>query len=63
MVQRTYSKEDRRVILAGLTKIGKEKIESILPEYEKMLVTFFSSLSIEEQKALIKILNKLLGVM
>jgi MarR family transcriptional regulator, 2-MHQ and catechol-resistance regulon repressor len=41
MVQRTYSKEDQRVILAGLTKKGKEKIESILPEYEKMLVTFF----------------------
>jgi MarR family 2-MHQ and catechol resistance regulon transcriptional repressor len=62
MVQRTYSKEDRRVILAGLTKKGKEKIESILPEYEKILVTFFSGLSVEEQKALIKILNKLLGL-
>jgi MarR family 2-MHQ and catechol resistance regulon transcriptional repressor len=60
-VNRIFSKEDRRVILAELTQKGKEKIESILPQYEKQLVTILSVLSENEQKTLIKLLSKLLN--
>ena len=57
-VKRTHSKEDRRVILADLTDSGRDKIESILPEYYKNISAMVSSLSENEQTAIINLLDK-----
>lgn len=59
LVRRVHSKEDRRVILAELTSEGKAKIDSIMPEYVQNMATQLSTLSSEDQKELIKLLNKL----
>ena len=58
-VSRTYSKEDRRVILAELTATGKTKINSVMPQYIENMATLTSILSDNEQKELIKLLGKL----
>ena len=57
-VKRIHSKEDRRVILADLTDTGRNKIESILPEYHKNISAMVSSLSESEQKEFINLLDK-----
>ena len=60
-VRRVPSKEDRRVILAELTQIGKAKIDAIIPEYSESMVSLTSVLSEHEQKELTRLLNKLQG--
>ena len=57
-VKRIHSTTDRRVILADLTESGKNKIESILPEYHKNISALVSSLSESEQKEFINLLDK-----
>jgi len=61
LVQRIHSKEDRRVILADLTKKGKDKVKGILPDYLETLATTGSNLNETEQKQLLKLLEKFLG--
>ncbi len=58
-VIRIHSKTDRRVILAELTDSGRNKIESILPEYYQNISAMVSSLSENEQKEFISLLDKL----
>ena len=58
-VKRVFSKNDRRVIQAELTKKGKDKIESILPKYSKSLASLASCLSSSEQKEMVRLLDKL----
>lgn len=58
-VKRINSKEDRRVIIAELTSIGKSKVEAILPKYYDKINSLLSVLSEQEQKELMKLLNKL----
>lgn len=60
LVKRIPSKEDRRVIHAELTSIGKSKIESIYPSYEKKIAEMFTTLSENEQEELLRILSKIL---
>jgi MarR family transcriptional regulator, 2-MHQ and catechol-resistance regulon repressor len=60
-VKRIYSKEDRRVIFADLTPLGKSKIVSIMPKYLENMASVTSVLGEHEQKELIKLLNKLLA--
>lgn len=60
-VKRVHSKEDRRVILAELTPEGKEKINSIMPEYIQNMSTQLNALSADEQKSLINLLDKLVS--
>ncbi|TSA27590.1 MAG: MarR family transcriptional regulator [Ignavibacteriales bacterium] len=57
-VKRIHSKQDRRVILADITESGRNKIESILPEYYKNISTMVSTLSEGEQKEVIILLDK-----
>lgn len=57
-VKRTHSTEDRRVILADLTDSGRDKIESILPEYYNNISAMVSSLSENEQMTVINLLDK-----
>jgi MarR family 2-MHQ and catechol resistance regulon transcriptional repressor len=58
-VRRIHSKEDRRVILAELTAIGKTKIDAVMPQYIENMATITSILSEHEQKELTKLLGKL----
>jgi len=58
-VKRIHSTEDRRVILAELTETGRNKIESILPEYYKNISSMLSSLNETEQKEIISMLDKI----
>lgn len=59
LVQRVHSKTDRRIITAELTDKGKEKMEEIFPNYNQNLSQLFEIFSEEEQKVLIKLLEKL----
>ncbi len=61
LVTRIPSKKDRRVILAELTKKGKDKVENILPDYLDTLTTTGKNLNEAEQKQLLALLNKFLG--
>ena len=61
LVERIFSKEDRRVILADLTPKGKDAIKKIYPEYIGTLQGSVTNLSDNEQKQLVKLLNKLAG--
>jgi len=61
LVQRIHSKEDRRVILADLTKKGKDKVKTILPDYLETLAGVSNNLNETEQKQLLKLLEKFLG--
>lgn len=59
-VKRVPSSEDRRVINAELTPLGKNKIDSIYPEFSKNITDVFANLSEAEQKELLRILSKIL---
>lgn len=59
LVRRVHSKEDRRIINAELTEKGKEKVESILPGYTKNISSLVSKLSENEQKELVRLLEKM----
>ena len=59
LVERIFSKEDRRVILANLTPKGKDKIKKIFPEYLTTLKDISDKLSENEQKQLVKLLSKI----
>jgi len=58
-VKRVPSKEDRRVILAELTPKGKEKLDQIWPDYVKNMSSVTSVLNEQEQKELLKLLEKI----
>lgn len=60
-VKRIPSKEDRRVILADLTPNGKNKLEQIMPDYVQNMSSVTSMLSEQEQKELLKLLDKING--
>ena len=59
LVRRVHSKEDRRIINAELTDKGKEKVEAILPSYTKNISSLVSKLSENEQKELVRLLDKM----
>lgn len=60
LVKRMPSSTDRRLVNVELTTNGKNKIESIYPEYEKKIAENFSGLTEAEQKELITFLSKIL---
>lgn len=50
--------KDRRAFLIGLTPLGRETIEKILPEHYENVGRIFSVLTLEEQETLATILKK-----
>ena len=50
--------KDRRAFLIGLTPLGRETIEKILPEHYENIGRIFSVLTAEEQEVLANILKK-----
>ena len=59
LVQRTPSRDDRRVMLAELTPAGHDHINSILPDHLARISRMTSALSKAEQRTLVRLLTKL----
>lgn len=59
LVKRVPSKEDRRVINAELTDTGRQKLESIYPQYVENMKNITRVLSETEQQQLSGLLEKL----
>ncbi len=59
LVQRVHSSNDRRIVNAELTSRGREKMESIFPDYLNHISEAVSFLPHEEQKLLNRILQKI----
>lgn len=60
LVKRVPSREDRRVINAELTEEGKQKIESLFPEFTKNIAEAFNNLTETEMHELLKLTEKIL---
>jgi len=58
LVERQFSKEDRRSIYVDLTEKGRKLIESIFPEHEKLAKELFKVLTDEERINLLELLKK-----
>lgn len=58
LVERQFSKEDRRSIYVDLTEKGRKLIESIFPEHEKLANELFKVLTDEERINLLELLKK-----
>jgi MarR family 2-MHQ and catechol resistance regulon transcriptional repressor len=58
-VYRDRDYNDRRVIIARLTKKGYELYKEIMPYYDRFIVEIFSSLNQEEKRKLLYLLKKL----
>lgn len=58
LVERVDHPEDRRVILARLTRAGREFLEWFVPQHFKNVRVLMSSLTREEQRQLVSILDK-----
>lgn len=59
LVERTLSREDKRSFNIRLTKAGREVMRAAMPEHGKCLTAAFADLSNEEQRVLLKLLEKL----
>ncbi|MCZ7602779.1 MAG: MarR family transcriptional regulator [Melioribacteraceae bacterium] len=59
LIERTFSKEDRRAILIQLTQKGVKLFEKIFSDHADRIGEIFSILSVDEQKALGDLLKKL----
>ncbi|HFR3539072.1 TPA: MarR family winged helix-turn-helix transcriptional regulator [Streptococcus suis] len=57
-VYKAVDTNDRRASLIGLTPLGRQTIEKILPEHYENIGKIFSVLTLEEQDTLAEILKK-----
>ncbi|ATW23537.1 MarR family winged helix-turn-helix transcriptional regulator [Candidatus Formimonas warabiya] len=57
--ERKGDKEDRRVVFLEITDKGKEFVESMAEEYNKVTMKFFQGLPDEDIQHLIRIYNKI----
>ncbi len=59
LIERTLSSQDKRKFHIRLSQKGRELVGSTLPHHAKFVTEVFSDLSVDEQSALAKLLNKL----
>ncbi len=59
LIERTLSSEDKRSFKICLTRTGRDLMRSTLPMHNTSMTHVFSALTEEEQKTLLKILDKL----
>lgn len=59
LVQRKACESDRRVIFAEITDKGKQFIEEVFPQHEKVIQKAVSGLTAEEREQAIHLLKKL----
>lgn len=58
-IKRESDKNDKRICLLSLTDEGRELIEKIVPENEKIINTYMENLSKDESETLLVLLKKL----
>jgi DNA-binding MarR family transcriptional regulator len=58
LVTRTEHPQDRRVILARITKKGQERLASFMPTYHRLTREIAAPLTRDEKETLIRILTK-----
>lgn len=58
-IKRESDKNDKRICLLSLTDEGRELIEKVVPENEKMIKTYMEGLSKDERQTLLVLLKKL----
>ncbi len=59
LIERALCQEDRRSFNIRLTKAGRARIRAALPEHSKYVKDTFAGLTVDEQKTLLKLLQKL----
>jgi DNA-binding MarR family transcriptional regulator len=59
LIERTLSSEDKRSFKIRLTRAGRTLLHSTLPKHNSSLNQVFATLAADEQKTLLKILQKL----
>lgn len=63
-VTREDHPNDRRVIVAKITKAGRDFVEGYFPGHSKLMMSFSTSLSLQEKRQLIQLLGKMrLGIL
>lgn len=60
-IKRESDKNDKRICLLSLTDEGRELIEKIVPENEKIINTYMENLSKDESETLLVLLKKLVA--
>ncbi len=58
-VKRRYSADDRRLIFADITDLGKQFIEEVFPRHSEVIHDAVSGLTVEEKQIVAKLLKKL----
>lgn len=59
LIERTISQADKRSFNIRLTKAGRERIRAALPEHGEYIKDTFAGLTVDEQKTLLRLLQKL----
>ena len=59
LIERVLCSEDKRSFKIRLTRVGRNRVSSALPKHGAFAVSAFASLTGEEQKTLLKLLQKL----
>ncbi|MBY7142119.1 MarR family transcriptional regulator [Virgibacillus sp. NKC19-3] len=58
LLERSNSKEDRRVVHIQITEKGKEVMDDIFPKHQNAIEEIFSDLTTEEKETLIDLLKR-----
>jgi len=58
LVARVYDEKDRRVCIARITRKGETLLDAFLPDYHAVIESMFSGLSMEDKKALDRLMEK-----
>jgi len=57
-LERSYCKEDRRVVYIQLTDKGKELMDEVFPKHQKVIEELFEDISTEEIETVINVLKR-----
>jgi len=58
LIERSRSRQDRRLVLVKLTDTGKELVEKLLKDFEKLLFNVLENISEAEQETIIKAIQR-----
>jgi DNA-binding MarR family transcriptional regulator len=59
LIERVLSREDKRSFKIRLTRAGRGRVSSTLPKHGAFVVDAFASLTVEEQKTLLRLVSHL----
>lgn len=58
LLERSYCKEDRRVVYIQITEKGKKLMDEIFPKHQQMIEQLFSDVTEEEKEIVIDVLKR-----